>query len=207
MISFIYGKRNGLNVINLDTTIPYLRRALKVTKEIAARNGKILFVTDRPSTHKTILDAATSANQFYALEWKNGIITNKNRMLRRSVGFDPDKVSQSLMKTSFDSDSTEIVTSQPYVPEPDLILVFDYKNCVNAINEASNANIPVVAICDSDCDPTKVLYPVPANDDSVTGISLLAKLFARAAKEGRRVYLKNSETESQTEIHSLENLA
>jgi small subunit ribosomal protein S2 len=76
------------------------------------------------------------------------------------------------------------VKTQPEVHTPDLLIIFDMPNNLSAIREANAASIPVIAICDTDCDPRLVQYPIPANDDSVSGVGLIAGVLGLAAKEG-----------------------
>ncbi|KAJ3088422.1 37S ribosomal protein, mitochondrial [Quaeritorhiza haematococci] len=202
MLPFIFGERQGIHIINLEHTIVYLRRAINITREIAANGGNVVFVGTRPALHRIAFEAAKRAQGFYVLNWVGGIITNKERVLRRSVGFDPDKVTQSMpLRSGFGRDDSATVdgdedvdqgdaqsktpTKQPYVHIPDLLILLDYPNTFAAVREANAAHIPVVAICDTDCDPSHVQYPIPANDDSLTGVELIAGLLSMAAAEGK----------------------
>jgi small subunit ribosomal protein S2 len=69
---------------------------------------------------------------------------------------------------------------------PNLIILLDYPNNHACVREANQFHIPVIAICDTDCDPNKVQYPIPANDDSETGVELIADILAQAARSGCR---------------------
>ena len=207
MTPFIHGIRNGIHIINLDHTLMYLRRAINFTREIALRDGNIVFVGSRPFLHQVVLDSAREANGYFLTKWTGGLLTNKERVLKRSSGYDPDKVLQ--------DDTIEILESlkeetpsrmnksrkwgsndpkQPYVHTPDVIIVLDYMNNLSAIKEANYVGIPVIAICDTDCDPTWVQYPIPANDDSITGCKLISGLLSKASQEGleRRQLLMSS---------------
>ena len=203
MNQYIYGERNGIHIINLDHTLTALKRALSVTKEVALEGGHILFVGSRPALHSVVVQAALEGNAYYVHQWKGGLITNKERVLRRSVGFDPDKVVQEsrVLLTATDSEAELEAAlnsakggakTQPYVHSPDLIILLDTPNNSWAIHEANFAGIPVIAVCDTDCDPAKVQYPIPANDDSLLGLKLIAGVLSRAAKEGseRRAILQ-----------------
>jgi small subunit ribosomal protein S2 len=205
MLTYLYGKRGGLHIINLEHTLIHLRRAINVTREVALRGGNIIFVGTKPSLHKLTVDAAKRGNAFFVTEWIGGTITNKERVLRRSSRFDPDKVAQAVAlpsgtgrskKSGFgmteseeDAAATAEVlqkthSSQPKVYVPDLLIVLDMPNNITAIREANQLNIPTIAICDSDCDPRLVQYPIPANDDSVTGVELIAGVLSKASQEG-----------------------
>ena len=217
MNPFIYGTRNGIHIINLDHTLSCLKRALSVTREVAFRGGNVLFLGSRPMLHPIVVQAARVGNAYYATQWKGGLLTNKERVLRRSTGFDPDKVVQESRAASSSTLSADrLVTEdgteeeeadslapptdnkqqmsplsasegskkQPYVHSPDLIVILDYPNNLWAVREANYAGVPVIALCDTDCDPSKVQYPIPGNDDSVTGLKLIAGVLAQASREG-----------------------
>lgn len=94
MLPYIYGERNGIHIINLEHTLVAMRRAMNVTREIAARGGIILFVGTRLAIHKITVDAARKSGAYFCTEWKEGLITNKERLLKTSTGFDPSKAVQ-----------------------------------------------------------------------------------------------------------------
>ncbi|KAJ3151889.1 37S ribosomal protein, mitochondrial [Geranomyces michiganensis] len=222
MLPYIYGERQGIHIINLEHTIVMLRRAINVTREIALRGGNILFVGTKPAIHRLTVEAARHADAYFATSWVGGTITNKERVLRRSVGYDPDKVMQTLMPpedaepakgsssrrglkaqaaaassggeedsaTGRRQSSQGPKNPQPYVHTPDLLIILDYANNAWAVREANQANIPVIAICDTDCNPRRVQYPIPANDDSVTGVELIARALSMASREGRTMRME-----------------
>ncbi|KND05099.1 ribosomal protein S2 [Spizellomyces punctatus DAOM BR117] len=188
MLPYIYGERQGIHIINLEHTLVMLRRAINVTREIALRGGNIVFIGTRPSIHRITVEAAKRADGYFVTSWIGGTITNKERVLRRSVGYDPDKVAQILMPDGEESKAKEQRkprNPQPYVHTPDLLIVLDYPNNTWAVREANQANIPVIAICDTDCNPRNVQYPIPANDDALTGVELIAGALSLASREGR----------------------
>ncbi|KAJ3101776.1 37S ribosomal protein, mitochondrial [Phlyctochytrium planicorne] len=194
MLPFVYGERGGIRIINLEHTIVQLRRAMNVTREVAFRGGSIVFLGTKPSLHKITVAAAKRANGYYVTKWIGGTITNKDRVLRRSSGYDPDKIAQALATvTSSREANTEgelektlslQTTKQPKVYTPDLLIVLDMPNNLAAIREANQMNIPVISVCDTDCNPRLVSYPIAANDDSVVGIELIAGVLSLAAREG-----------------------
>ncbi len=232
MLPYVYGVRNGLNIINLEHTIVNLRKAANAARKIAFHNGIILFVGTRKSIHRLTVDSALKANAYYNIAWVGGTLTNKERVLRRSVGYDPDKVAQVAMNTNFqieeriaeleesrnnnrffsleeeepepsdenlvvnddpvveavmqpeESSKSLLTRRQPPVPTPDLMIVLDYSNNLYAIKEANLMNIPVIAICDTDMNPNLVQYPIPANDDSISSVELIAGVLSKACQEG-----------------------
>ncbi|KAH6596925.1 hypothetical protein BASA61_003306 [Batrachochytrium salamandrivorans] len=238
MLPYIYGSRHGTHIINLEHTLAHLRRAAAFVREVAMANGCIVFLGTKPSIHKVVVDAALMANAYYITKWVGGTITNKERVLRHSTGFDPSKILQdtsgfisathavtddevdqkksrsapppargsshrahptqkrsgeraspthddSLSFSTSSRASSSHVRRQPHVHTPDVLIVFDYINNLWAVREANAAHIPVIAICDTNTDPTLMQYPIPANDDSVAGIKLIAGVLAAASREGQ----------------------
>lgn len=156
MAPFIYGERQGIHIFDLEKTLACLRVACQVITDVIANGGSVLFVGTREPIRRLTYEAAIDAGQCYVnLRWLGGTITNRAHVLRN------DKL------------------------VPDLLVVLDYPNNVKAVNEAVKANIPVVAICDSDCDPSKITYPIPGNDDAFASVELVARVLSLAASEGR----------------------
>ncbi|KAJ3232477.1 37S ribosomal protein, mitochondrial [Chytriomyces hyalinus] len=187
MLPFVHGTRGGVSLINLDHTLSALRRAIGVAKTVASHASSpagIVFVGTRPALHALVSDAAIACGAAFVTNWVGGTLTNRERVLRRSVGYDPDRVAQILLSNDPDSESSKPLSSQPHVKLPDLIVLLDMKNTVHAVREANLLNIPIIAICDSDCDPCLVQYPIPANDDSLSSVGLIAGLLAKSIQEG-----------------------
>ena len=120
-LPYLYGHRNDCHIINLEHTLSALRRAVGVCYEVAKNDGNIVFVGTKPSLHKLIVDNSIKNNCFYIINWTGGLITNKERVLRKSSGFDPDKVS------NIQQDG-EFLYEQPFVHKPDLLILLDYPN-------------------------------------------------------------------------------
>jgi len=158
MASYIYGKRAGIHIIDLEKTLLCLRQAFQVVKLVASKNGKIVFVgTSTPEIKRLCYEAATESNTYYVNErWLGGTITNRAQVLR------DDRLL------------------------PDLLIVMDPKRNDAVLMEAKDACVPTIAICDTDCDPGNVTYPIPANDDAFASVELVTRALAAAAIEGTR---------------------
>lgn len=160
MLPFIYGRRAGIHIINLEHTLTYLRRALNVTHEVARRGGSILFVGMRPFLKEILINAANYSNQFYVHEkWLFGCLVNHEVTLRRA-------------------------TPNGMMVQPDLIVVLDMVESEICMQEALSAKIPTIGLCDTNCDPLMVTYPIPGNDDSHGSVEMIAYLLASAARDG-----------------------
>lgn len=162
MAPYIFGIREDIHIIDLNQTVAMLRRALYVTKEIARRNGIILFVCTDPKTDQIrdgIVEDALRCEQYPLVHrWLPGLLTN----------------------------SYQVLGSDEFLP--DLVLFFDVENHQDiGVNETDRTGIPTIAICDTDSNPSRITYVVPGNNDSAASIRLFSRLFSNAALEGRKI--------------------
>lgn len=155
MSKFILGERSGIHIIDLEKTLACLRQAASVTAEIASKGGKILFIGTSENLQRMVYEAATYCDQFY--------------VNRKWIG-------------GTISNSKSIIGSNI---KPDLMIILDLKRNLVAAQECEKGNVPVIAVCDTDCDPRPITYPIPANDESLPGLELVAKSLAIAAKKGK----------------------
>ncbi|KAN0062685.1 hypothetical protein ACQY0O_004880 [Thecaphora frezii] len=181
---YIYGTRHGVTVFDLErATLPALRRAANVVREVAERDGVILFVGTRPGQQPSVLQACKrlGANGYHvtAERWMPGVITNASKLLSAAILSSmkhADEVTASL-------GSSKLAT-QHY--QPDVVVVLNPIENAYAIREATQANIPTIAITDSDVDPRSVTYAIPANDDSLRTVELVVGVLSKAGEEGIR---------------------
>ncbi|CAG8459419.1 5689_t:CDS:2 [Racocetra fulgida] len=164
---FIFGIRHGISIINLDHTLIYLRRACKVTREISYRGGIILFINTRGGGFAlATINAAKRCNQFQlTTRWLPGTITNSQQILGHLMPKEPNEI-------------------LPKVFKPDLIILLNPLENTIVLEEAKHGNVPTIGIIDTDFDPQKVSWPIPANDDSVRGVELIAGVLSMAARDG-----------------------
>ncbi|KAF7791276.1 hypothetical protein EIP86_002290 [Pleurotus ostreatoroseus] len=159
---YAYGVRVGITVIDLDTTLPLLRRAAQVVRAVAAKDGTVLFVGTRPDLRAAVRRAADRmGDQGYHVgeKWLPGTLTNKNQM------FGSEAVK-----------STRIV--------PDLVVFLNPIPNIHAIRECALEHVPTIGIVDSNVDPRIVMYPIPANDESTKTAELIAGILSVAGREG-----------------------
>lgn len=155
MAPFLHGERAGIHIIDLDKTVVCLRVASRAIREIVACGGKVLWVGTRQPLRRLTYECAQASKQPYINErWLGGTITNRQFVLRQ-----PDLL-------------------------PDLVVVLDYPNNQVALRECIKEGIPTMAIVDSDCDPSLVTYPIPANDDAIASVELIARALCTAAQQG-----------------------
>lgn len=164
MFPFIYGRRAGIHIINLEHTLSHLRRAMSITRSITANGGNILFVGSRPFMLDILVSAANRSNQFYVHgKWLKGCLSNHEQTLGAMTG-----------------------TGKSYL-QPDLLVVLDMGECNDCIEEANSVGIPTVGLCDTDCDPKMATYCIPGNDDSAASVMMVAGLLAESARDGCQI--------------------
>lgn len=178
---FIYGHRHGVAMFDLEkATLPALRRAASVVKAICERDGVVLFVGTRPGQQASVLAATKrlGKNGFHVTteRWMAGVITNAPKVLAPAV-----------LKSLEGLDSEEVPNINRLVSQtlqPDLVIILNPIENMNAVREAAHANVPTIAITDSDVDPRIVTYPIPANDDSLRAVELIIGVLSKAGQEG-----------------------
>jgi len=202
MQEFIYGERNGLHIIDLQKTLPMLYQALAKVKEVAEKNGKILFVGTKHQAQESIKDAASRCGQFYVnFRWLGGMLTNWNtvsqsiktlKTLEEIAANDNEAepthglTKKELLDKARKKDKLELSIGgvKDLVGKPDIVIIIDVRREELAVKEAQKLGIPVVGIVDTNSTPEGIDYPVPGNDDSIRAIKMYCKLFSDAALAG-----------------------
>lgn len=162
MAPYILGRRNGMHVIDLDTTAPMLRRALIAASHMAENDCTFLWLAPRDVQKSTIVEKQANKAGAYTISgarWVGGTLTN------------PIKSNQA---QRFD------------YRIPDCVFVLDMNRHMPALNEAKLCGIPTIGIVDSDCNPDLVTYPIPGNDDAALAIYIYCSLMKHAILDGRR---------------------
>jgi len=200
MKKYIFGSRNGVHILNLEETQKSLDRATAYAKSIAARGGVILFVGTKKQAAKLVENAAASCGMPHVTKrWLGGTLTNysaiatmlrkfkdlKRRHEKGELGkytkFEQMKFGEEIEKME-----EKVGGIQDLARIPDAIFILDIRKDNTALDEAVKRGIPVIAVCDTNVNPTDVDYAIPANDDGVKSIELIANLVAGAIGEGRK---------------------
>ena len=198
MKPFIYEARNGIHVINLNKTAEQLEAAGKFLTEVASKGGKILFVGCKKAAQESVKEAAKRAGAFYVTErWLGGTLTNLNT-IRKSVAR-MREIDQMEASGKFNGmpkqevsalrrEATKIHRNLDGIQDmgryPDAIVIVDIVREDIAVLEALRLNIPIVALTDTNADPTKISYPIPGNDDAIRSIRIIMDTLAAAVAEG-----------------------
>jgi ribosomal protein S2 len=175
---YIFGVRQGIHIISLDATAAHLRRAAKVVSGVSERGGLILFVGTRPGFDRCVVRAAELAHGCHLFErWTPGTLTNGQQILGKCRLKVVDEFDRNV------SGFEEQLLDRP-VLKPDLVVCLNPLECKVMLHECALANIPTIGVIDTDANPTWVTYPIPANDDSLRCVQVIAGVLGRAGEEG-----------------------
>ena len=199
MKPFIFMSKNGFHIIDLEQTQVKLGEALEFVKTIASNGGTVLFLGTKKQAQPIIVKAAKSCGMPYITErWLGGTLTNFtaiSKVINKYRRLKEQKAKGELAKYTkkeqleFDKEISKLQQSVGGIANlkkiPDAIFISDLKKEKTAVAEANNLHIPVVAICDTNVNPEKAQYPIPANDDAVKSIEIICQTMSEAIVEGR----------------------
>lgn len=203
MKHYLYGKRGGIHIFDLEQTANQLNEALAFLYDQASVGKTILFVSTKNQTSTILPEAAKAANiPYLANRWPGGFLTNFRTIKERIkylISLEENKQSGELTRKytkkealMFERDIVklnEVLEGvKPLKNLPDVVVVFDAVRDQLAIAEAFKMKIPVIALCDSNADPSKVKIVIPGNDDALRSLTLMVNAAAQAVAEGRKAY-------------------
>lgn len=212
MKPYIFTERNGIHIIDLQKTAKALDEAYALIRDTVAEGGTVLFVGTKRQAQDTIRDEATRCGMPYVTNrWLGGMLTNwrtirqrinelerLERMRERGEFARITKKEALILERKMERLETLLGGIRKLTTLPDLIFVVDVSREATAIHEANLLNIPVVALVDTNCDPSNVDYVIPSNDDAIRAIKLLVSKVADAVIEGRALR-KEEEVEALPE--------
>ena len=197
MDRYIFGEKANIHIIDLSQTVPLLHQALLKVREVAAGGGRVLFVGTKRQAADHIKAAAQRCAQYYVnSRWLGGTLTNwqtVSKSISRLRELEATLAGGALGLTKREAlnlqrERDKLDRSLGGIAAmggiPDLMFVIDTNKEAIAIQEAKRLGIPVVAVIDSNCDPDKIDYPIPGNDDAQRAIALYCDLVAKAAIDG-----------------------
>ncbi|NOZ04210.1 MAG: 30S ribosomal protein S2 [FCB group bacterium] len=211
---FILMEKNGIHIINLEETIQRLNKAIDFIQDVVRRNGEILFVGTKKQARDIVQQEADRCGMFYVVErWLGGTLTNfstikksiKRLQLLEKEG---SAIYENLTKKEIQqlnreriklSDQHRGIKDMRRLPDVLVVVDADYES--TAIREANRLEIPIVAIVDSNTDPTPIDYPIPANDDSIRTIQLIISAITDAiiSARGKEEEFEEKASEGTTE--------
>ena len=197
MEPFIFGKRNGVHIIDLSQTVPLLHQALLAIRNVAASGGRILFVGTKRQASDHISESAKRSAQYYINHvWMGGTLTNWKTVSNSIKRF--KQLEESLKDENLGLTKKEVLKMTRHYNKlnraiggikdmggvPSILFVIDSNKEAIAIQEAKKLNIPVVAVLDTNSNPDGIDYPIPGNDDASRAIELYCGLVEKAILDG-----------------------
>lgn len=213
MKKYIFIKRNGIHIIDLKQTVDAINDAYQFMKEVAGRQEYILFVGTKKQAQTAIKEAAEKAGVFYVNQrWYGGMLTNL-KTIRESVDkmkYYEDivengtinsytKLEQQKMQRMHDKIEFSLGGIREMDAMPGAIFVVDTEHEDIAIHEARILGIPIIAMVDTNCDPDKVDYVIPSNDDATRAIVLISDIMANAILEGKGLASEGADVAEEAE--------
>jgi small subunit ribosomal protein S2 len=198
MKPYVFTQKNGVHIINVEITQEKLKEALKFVKRIVSNGGTILFLGTKKQANSIIKKYATECKMPYITgRWLGGTFTNFSeisKVINRMIELKEKKKSGELEKYTkkeqlkFDREIEKLEQMVGGIENlkklPEAIYIIDLKREKTAVAEAYKKEIPIIGICDTNVNPDKVNYIIPANDDATKSIELITRLVSEAVKEG-----------------------
>ena len=212
MEEFIFGSKNSIHIIDLVQTLEMTNAALLEIHKCITSGGKILFVSTKKQAADTIVSLAKDTSQFYVNHrWLGGMLTNwktiSNSIKRyKKLSKDLEKENTGFtkkenLKMAIQRDKLERslggISDMKNIP--DMIFIIDTNAEDLAVKEASKLNIPIVAIVDTNSDPTRINFPIPGNDDARRAINLYCDLIKKTILDAQKHISKTDEEDLKTE--------
>ena len=203
MKGYIFDKRNGIHIIDLQQSVQLLYEAAAFVRDTIVEGKKILFVATKKQVAELVKTTAESTDQYYVTErWLGGTLTNA-KTLRSSVKrmrqlqatakanggeLSEHKQENSMLRRELAKLEKNLTGVAEMAKQPGAVVIIDCVKEANAVKEAVRLHIPVVAIVDTNADPEPIDYVIPGNDDSVRGVELILNGLAKVIKGANDEY-------------------
>ncbi len=199
MARYIFGERNGIHILDLQKTVKEIKKAYTFTKDAAKQGKTFLFVGTKKQAKEIIREEAVRAEVSCVHEkWLGGTLTNFETLkkslkrLEELEKFENDGLFKVMSKkevSRLSKEKARLVKLLSGIRNlralPDIMFIVDPVNEANALKEAHKLHIPVVGVCDTNCDPDQLDWPIPGNDDAARSIRLFCATMADAVIDGR----------------------
>ena len=217
MKKYIFGEKNSIHIIDLTQTVNFLKNALATVHKSISTGGKILIVSTKKQASEQVSSLAKDTGQLYVnYRWLGGMLTNWNTIqnsIKRMKTLDKQLSDENTGFTKkeiikFGKERDKLQRSLGGISEmkslPKLIFIIDTNIESLAVNEAKKLNIPIIAVLDTNSDPTGIDFPIPGNDDARRSINLYCELLKSTIKDAEKNIEKKDPTEIKKEIKNSE---
>jgi len=200
MKSYIFGLRQGVHIINLEKSLDCLKKALFFVEELIAKDGQILFVSTKKQAKDLVFAIAEETEMPYVNQrWLGGTFTNFGDIFSRikyllntKADIEAGKFSELTklerlrLKKELEKLEEKVGGLSRMKKIPEAIFVLDIKKDMTAIREARKKGVKIVGIVDTNSDPGLVDFPIPANDDALSSLNYVLKIFAQSILEAKK---------------------
>jgi len=212
MKQYIFGEKNSIHIIDLTQTVEFLKNALVQVHKIISSGGKLLIVSTKKQASEQVSDLAKETGQFFVnYRWLGGMLTNWNtiqnsikrlkkldeQLSKENIGFTKKEI------LKFGKEKEKLQRSLGGISEmkktPDLIFIIDTNMESLAVAEAKKLKIPIIAILDTNSDPTGIDFPIPGNDDARRSINLYCELLKNTIKDAEKFIAKTNLSDTKEE--------
>jgi small subunit ribosomal protein S2 len=198
MRPFIFTERHGIHILDLAKTVPALDIALQQVRAVSSSGQQVLFVGTKKQARETVRQEAERCGMPYInTRWLGGTLSNWSTITRRIAYFKELEARAALGEDSRLTKKERLLLAKEFERMqrsfgglrnmerlPGMLFIVDPSVEAIAVQEARSMKLPIVAMCDTDADPDKVDFPIPANDDAIRSIQLIAARVADAVLEG-----------------------
>ena len=199
MKKFIFGEKNSIHIIDLTQTVDFLKAALVEVHKVISSGGKLLIVSTKKQASEQVSNLAVETGQYFVnYRWLGGMLTNWNtiqnsikrlkkledQLSKENLGFTKKEI------LKFGKEREKLKRSLGGIVEmkkiPDLIFIIDTNIESLAVAEAKKLGIPIIAVLDTNSDPTGIDFPIPGNDDARRSINLYCELLKNTIKDAEK---------------------
>ena len=210
MSKFIFGEKNSIHIIDLTQTVVFLQNALKEVHKCIASGGKLLIVSTKKQASEQVSNLAKETDQYFVnYRWLGGMLTNwstiqnsikrmkllDEQLSKDDIGF----TKKEILKLGKERDKLKRslggIAEMKKVPE--MIFIIDTNIESLAVKEAIKLKIPIVAVLDTNSDPTDIKFPIPGNDDARRSINLYCDLLKNTIMDASKLAPKKIESEKK----------
>lgn len=206
MAKYIFGSRNNIHIIDLQKTVKELKKALTYVRDLSASGEEILFVGTKKQAQEAIMQEAQRCGSPYIRDrWLGGTLTNFETVRRSAKRLQElDRMKQSGIFSALskkeamrrEKEIKRLAKSLDGIKNmerlPGAVFIIDPVQELTAVLESRRMEVPIVSVCDTNCDPDLIDYPVPGNDDAIRAVRLFCKLVADSVLEGRQAAQKQA---------------